>query len=268
MEYNSVLIVGNGFDRNLDLETGYTHFVKSEFFNTLIQSGNNLCSYLQEQHNLKNWIDIEMELKTYSIKEHKSEDRKSFKREYKELKDALCCYLNGLDISKIDKTSEAYGITASMPEDLLVINFNYTNSVEHIMDLEGRKSDVLHIHGMAKNNQIVFGVEDRAHINAKDVFLKKSYCVWNEIVDIENILSKVSEIYFSGHSLGETDHHYFSDFFSKMTNKHSYPSAKNIYITHHDEEGFDNIMQQIDIMTNKNIYSARKNHKFEFIPLA
>ena len=262
MAYRTVLIIGNGFDLNLRLETGYTHFIKSTYFNTLVESGNKLCKYLKDKQELQNWIDIENELKTYSRDIYKEDNRKPFKNEYIRLRQALCDYLNSLDLTRIDTTSRAYEIIKSMPsgtEDLLVINFNYTGSVNYILDYSNKEVSVLHIHGKAKNNQIVFGVEDGARINDKDIFLLKSSCFWNKIEDIDTYLSEASRVIFLGYSLGETDHHYFGKFFRNACHKNPSMGIKSIFISHYGEEGYDDILRQIDAMTLHNLYTFRSN---------
>jgi hypothetical protein len=266
---SSVIVIGNGFDLNLGLETGYTHFVKSENFNSLVDSGNELCIYLKGKHELQNWIDIENELKVYSREIYNNEDRKPFKQEYLDLRQALCDYLNGLDLSKIDKTSRAYNIIESIRDVVLILNFNYTDSLNYILELEGMANyTILNIHGRAKNNQIVFGVEDRARINDKDTFLKKSTCTWNKMVDIDDYLSKDNIIIFLGYSLGETDHHYFDNFFHTACLRNTQMGAKQIAITHYGADGFDDIMRQVDTLTSNQIHKLRSNNELQTIDLA
>ncbi len=268
MEYNTVLIIGNGFDLNLGLDTGYIHFIKSDSFSSLVESGNKLCSYLKEKHELQNWIDIENELKIYSLEVYKDEDRKPFKKEYQNLCQALCNYLNSLDLSQIDITSRAYRIITSIPDNVLIINFNYTDSIDYILRDSNEGASVLRIHGRAKENRIVFGVEDQARINRNDIFLKKSTCTWNEIIDVDEKLSTASEIVFMGYSLGETDHHYFSKFFRKIIHKNSVRRPKNISISYYGDDGYDDILIQVDALTMENIHGLRSNNKFDMINFA
>lgn len=132
MEYKSVIIIGNGFDLNLGLKTGYGDFIKSSLFNDLLESGNALCKYLKDKQTLCNWIDIENELKAYSKNIYEGNDRKPFRLEYQELCRVLCEYLNKLDLSEIDKTSKVYSLFPTNFDNTLIINFNYTDSVEYI----------------------------------------------------------------------------------------------------------------------------------------
>ena len=65
-EYDSILIIGNGFDLNLGLKTSYQNFIASHVFKNLVDGNNQLCKYLNNQNELNRWIDIENELKKYS----------------------------------------------------------------------------------------------------------------------------------------------------------------------------------------------------------
>ena len=82
---NTCIIIGNGFDINLGLPTSYTDFVKSTHFNDMVKRGNELAKYLKSKFELQNWIDIENELKTYSLERSDA----SFKSNYELL---ICRY--------------------------------------------------------------------------------------------------------------------------------------------------------------------------------
>lgn len=66
-KYSTAVIIGNGFDINLDLPTGYDKFIVNPQFERLINNGNQLAIHLNNSYALKNWIDIEKELALYSI---------------------------------------------------------------------------------------------------------------------------------------------------------------------------------------------------------
>ncbi len=268
-EYDAILITGNGFDLNLGLKTSYQDFITSDIFNNLLTANNQLCLYLKSQHELNNWIDIENELKEYSNIICKDSNRKVFRQEYQILCNTLCEYLNSLDMSGIDETSKAYEFIVEKFKNLLIFNFNYTLSIEYILYQRKLSHEVLKLHGSAKKNKIVFGVEDDARINVNDIFLKKSTCLWNEIIDVENILSKTNNIIFIGYSLGETDHHYFKHFFQDLSlMKPHNGKSKNIFISHYQEDGMYEILKQIDSLTSHRIQNLRTNHSFDMFDLA
>ena len=66
-KYNTAIIIGNGFDINLGLPTGYEDFIVSPQFERLINNDNQLAIHLKNSYALKNWIDIEKELALYSL---------------------------------------------------------------------------------------------------------------------------------------------------------------------------------------------------------
>lgn len=64
--YDTVCIIGNGFDLNLGFPTSYNDFIQSQYFKALVNSNNHLAKELQKIQNLTNWIDVENEVVNYS----------------------------------------------------------------------------------------------------------------------------------------------------------------------------------------------------------
>ena len=75
--YRVLLILGNGFDLSLGLKTSYASFMESELFQKRVaikhypnakidEHDRNIHNYLTHQKRIKNWIDVEMELKRYA----------------------------------------------------------------------------------------------------------------------------------------------------------------------------------------------------------
>lgn len=67
-DYKTVLIVGNGFDRNIGMKTAYSEFMESELFKDIISKGENtFLKYLESKNrNYERWVDIEIELGKYA----------------------------------------------------------------------------------------------------------------------------------------------------------------------------------------------------------
>ena len=103
MQYDKLLVIGNGFDLALGLKTSYLDFMrwlKNEHY----MDDAYLYRYLSSKLNQKRWIDIENELRVYSNKicnpseshlnkEGKQKISSKFRREHKSLCDILCEYL-------------------------------------------------------------------------------------------------------------------------------------------------------------------------------
>ncbi|WP_195290839.1 AbiH family protein [Alistipes finegoldii] len=268
-KYSVVVIIGNGFDLNLGLKTSYQDFIKSSYFEHLIGKNNALCIYLQSKLHLKRWIDIEKELSQYSYESEKI-DRLKFRAEYIELCDVLCDYLNSLDISKIDKSSYAYTRLKSTlsSEDMLIIDFNYTKSVESIVkELDTPcKCDIIKIHGKAAEHNIIFGVEDDARINPEDVFLLKAAHKDYTTIDIGTHLKNSEGLVVIGHSLGQSDYHYFQNFFREQSS--IIVNSKHILITYFQEQSRLEIMQSLVNLTNHSLSRLRTKNQFKMVDVS
>ncbi|MFR8357317.1 MAG: AbiH family protein [Parabacteroides sp.] len=93
-----------------------------------------------------------------------------------------------------------------------------------------QKKEIIKVHGSIENKNIIFGVEDKANIKKEHIFLKKSYNINFTPIDISNYLEISDSIIFFGHSLGETDHTYFRDFFFLYKQIQQYFTERGIYI--------------------------------------
>lgn len=267
--HDIVVVIGNGFDLNLGLKTGYQDFIASSYFKNLVNADNILCQHLQSQYHLQRWIDIEKELQIYSH-EHDQIDRERFREEYIGLCDALCDYINSLDISAIDRTSYAYDRLKSTlsVESALIIDFNYTKSIEYIVGELGLpcKCDIIKIHGNAYDRSIVFGVEDDARINPEDVFLLKAAHKNYTAIDVNAHLEKAKALIVLGHSLGQSDYHYFTDFFRKQSLAHA--SSKHMLITYFQERSRLEIMKSLVELSGHALSQLRTKNRFQMVDLS
>lgn len=268
--YDFVLVVGNGFDLNLGLETGYVHFLNSENFKNLIDSSNKLARYLADQFALQNWIDVENELRNYAEKiQQKMEDLHS---DFKELSSALKDFLSSLDYEIINKNSLAYSLIGEFKEgNLLIIDFNYTPTVGIILnELKARgelKSEIEHIkiHGSIEENDIIFGIEDGARIPSKYVFLKKSSNKNFYAVDFSMAIDGCKDFALFGHSLGETDQMYFKDFFMNAYSKQKKDENQHFIFFHYGEMEYYKLLAQIDRLTLQNITKLKLKNNVHFV---
>jgi len=211
-QYNTAIIIGNGFDINLGLPTGYENFIESAQFETLINNGNQLAVHLKNNYNLKNWIDIEKELSLYSM-EGATE---SYKKEYDDLSASLTDYINDIDYLKMKKHGAAYDLMHQIAKgkSFIILDFNYTKSIRLLLSnfgLSDERIELCHlkVHGEAEKRNIVFGVEDKAPIKPEHVFIRKAYNKSFKALNFTELYKNVSSVMFFGHSLGESDHTYF-----------------------------------------------------------
>ncbi len=256
--YDTVLIIGNGFDLNLKLKTGYPDFIESKHFKELLINDNEFAKYLNEKKGLNNWIDIENELKIYS---NTGPVKDRFILEFKSLKRSLIEYLKTLDYENINQESPAYRLIEQVSkEPALIIDYNYTPTITNIFtNLNGYFNIVnpnikhVKIHGSTENKDIIFGVEDSANISPHHIFLKKSVHKNFDRTDYSSLIENCTNLIVFGHSLGETDHSYFSEFLSQATFKSRGKKTHNILLFHYGEEGYNNLFAQLDTLTRSRI---------------
>lgn len=265
--YSDVLIIGNGFDLNLGLKTGYRDFLNSKHFADLIDNENRLCVYLRDRQLLKHWIDIENELKEYARNSKRSE-LIYFQKEFGSLSYALMQYLNSVRYDKIDTEALAYSLLKELRnKTVLIIDFNYTKTVDILMEQLGVSGSDFHkvhkIHGSLELGQIIFGVEDEADVSDEHIFLLKACNKHYSGVDIGEKLKAASNVHFFGHSLGETDHFYFKSFFSALTTVGG--QRRNITFYYYGDEGWACLHRQLRTLTGKRLSPLKQLNDFEAI---
>lgn len=259
--------MGNGFDLNLGLPTSYCAFTKSDSFNKLIRP-DSFFSHLKDQEEVNNWVDVEIELKRYSLKNNDS----NFRKDYEDLCLCLCNYINGLNYDLINKDSIAYNLFKDLKrQNYLIFDFNYTRSLNVIAMENGYdsyeiESRVLKVHGTSESNKIIFGVEDLAKINNQHLFLQKAYPLHYQGINLSNQLKNSDEIHFFGHSLGETDHTYFNHFFKSISLANDGRSPKKkIYFYYYGRESYDGLYSQLNELTSKSMSLLKQYNVVEFI---
>lgn len=266
--FDTVLIIGNGFDLNLGLKTSYSDFIESSEFKALLNVDNLLAKHLIGVHTLQNWIDIENELKRFS-KSFPSKNQNLFD-EFKKLSLALTNYLKNIKIPDLNKDSQAFRLLKAIESTTtLIIDFNYTASVSSIgnyLEIFNEHSAIQHIkiHGALKSNDIIFGVEDKSDLLPNHIFLKKSVNESFKPINFSNAISRCTNFVIFGHSLGETDHMYFEDYFKKSSVISERNIEQNIVVYHYGEESYYDIYAQIDKLTSSRITKLKQQNTIRF----
>lgn len=270
-KYNTAIIIGNGFDINLDLPTGYEDFIVSPQFERLINNDNQLAIHLKNSYALKNWIDIEKELALYSL----DGATDNYKKEYEDLSSSLTDYINDIDYSKMKSRGAAYDLMRqiSKGKNFIILDFNYTKSIELLLNqfgLSDAEIELCHlkVHGEAEKRDIVFGVEDNARIKPEHVFIRKAYNKSFKALNFTKLFKNVSSLIFFGHSLGESDHTYFSELFRNsclyIGGSSQSKFNKNFYFFHFKDEGYYRLMQQLDALTSTSLTSFKQYNNAQF----
>lgn len=283
---NLLLIIGNGFDIDLGLNTRYSDFVKSRFYpvkGKVVNTGCydsdidffkslNLLKYLKYEYNNKKWFDVEISLLEYvklNTNKENIEKRKDVynkyeylcnsekvKADFNKLRKSLISYLNSISFSEIKKESVSAKLLMSLEKkSVTILSYNYTD-LNRIMKELGIKNnkEYLHVHGCLDDESIILGVQDNVEIPENANFIIKSHSEYFRSCDIRGKLEEADHVIFFGHSLGETDYHYFQDFFQKQSGLFGEkPRRKKISFFTYDEDSRQNIISQLRKMNNKRV---------------
>lgn len=293
---NFLLVIGNGFDMELGLKTGFRSFVESPIYekyekeiqneyafkknyNIDYDQNLNIFSYFKSVLKTQKWIDLEMEIgklatrKTVEL-DPETENRikvfmkstEAMKRSFDVLRECLNEYIVNLSIpgKKPNYASSLLNILASEPRDnVQIVNFNYTN----LKDITGIdvKVSVHHIHGCVTNGygtKIILGVQDDIEIDKSYSYIIKSHSPYYRSSRIIDLLEEADEVIFFGHSLGETDYPYFAEFFQSQCRRIEPDKRKKIRIFTLNEDSRLDILHQLRIMNNKQTRMFFENADF------
>ena len=277
MQYDKLLVIGNGFDLALGLKTSYIDFMEW-LMNEHCMDGTDLYEFLSHKLKIKRWIDIENELRIYSNKicnpseshlnkEGKQKISSKFRREHKLLCNILCEYLkmqvdnNNWIETGLENQSIQQLLSKVNKEPIYVINFNYTDTITAFM-----VNNVVnhHIHGsLSDGENIVFGVEDSSNLTKEHSFLYKSYNPTLNVDHLNERFEDAKHILFYGYSLGQTDHSYFEDFFKEQSTKGC--ERKIIDFFYYGQEGYDDLFWQLRTLTGKRMAQFKQFNDVGFI---
>lgn len=278
-DYTDVLVVGNGFDLNLDLKTSYSHYLDSNHFKELLQR-NSLAKYLEGCKKTSKWVDIEKELYNYSthlfyerenlLYPHpdKEELIRNLRPDYKQICNSLKKYLIEATNCPIEFNDKAaWNIVSKFFSKNIytyILTFNYTKTIEKIQQLYFSTNTnyyINHIHGSLFDN-IVFGIEDSAEVAKEHIFLYKSYNTTQNINGLISVFENAKNITFFGYSLGETDHSYFDDFFYAQTK----PSCnrKIFMFYYYGQDAYDDLIWQLKTLTRNRLTYLKQYNQLKF----
>ena len=235
------IIIGNGFDIDLGLQSKYSQFIEGDEWKKLEKTlksfptedylNHSLINHLQkEAYKKENWFDIEEEILEF-IKNHPvcSEDEiRDIESEFKRLKKALKEYLirvsSGYKMSETKYPCLFMKKLAVCPKKMVEINFNYTNPQDFLHNpiyFHNESYDQIHVHGSLIEDDIVLGcdIQTNQEVNRNLSFMYK-YNMLNRANHVARNLLEAKEIIFYGHSVNEMDFGYFRDFFKAASASH------------------------------------------------
>lgn len=236
-----ILVIGNGFDLDLGLNTSYKAFIDKMYLNTQHpESTNTLIDSMIEKYKEAKWIDIELFLRDYALSyENKDiEENRNVELEYKKLSNDLNMFMSqykyfdnkrnylGKYIYNVGSISSKLLKWISVQSNSRVYSFNYTNlndiacSLNEQQNLNIKDLDIRYIHGETCSSYdgriapIMVGIDD---INVKEEFrcmIKSAHSSYNS--GIISDLSNSTHVIFFGFGMGKTDHPYFRNFFKSI----------------------------------------------------
>lgn len=249
--YDNVLIIGNGFDIDLGLKTRYSEFLDSEeFAKSMKFMKTELGKYLNYENTKEKWVDLEMLIGKF-VSQETTLNNENFNSDFNILKAAIVNYLQRVQKEPIKSESVALNLIDKVKDNNnLIINFNYTNTLESLFKKPTTKSnlkyELIHIHGSIINKDIVIGVDDIAKIpETFNTVLKKQFG-YRGNPNIPTCFSKCHNLIIFGHSIGETDYSFFKSVFAlKDLKDESLKGKRKIIISHYGEEDCNRLKNNI-----------------------
>lgn len=268
---NSTLIIGNGFDLNLGLETSYRDFLNSGEFQILLEKENVLAVHLNKKSEIELWIDLELELIDFSMNlyDHK-EVTTNFRREFQAVVKQYTKYINNLNYDNLNTNSDAIKVIKDFlnnesTHNKKIINFNYSKSLEIVLKHIGLSYENIEklenrAHGNAEDKKIILGVHDNSNIREDHSFLlKSSFSHYTKSQEVFNAIEYSQNLSIFGYSMGLTDEMYFKEVFSKI------PLSKGTFSLNlfaYNTEAYEEIIKRIRTLTNNRLTDLRSRSNF------
>lgn len=282
----SVLVLGNGFDLDLGLNTSYENFVNSDYwpFNRSVFYDKGSLPHFLNNHlgKIGTWYDLEEALAGFASQCIHPEDyliekdKAFFKTLIQKLKEYIQSQEDSfVDIMERDRhtkrmTPAHYVLSKFLQKEIRSIyTFNYTNLYRIANKLIiGFDDDFTHIHGSLAKDNIILGTGEQRNLDDNYFDFYKSASPYYESNNLVEDLNSADEVYIFGHSLGLNDHDYFSDFFKMAsTNVHRpFHSGKlKVRIFTLDDKSEMKIKKQLMCLTEKHLTGLYAHCDFEIL---
>lgn len=294
---NILLIIGNGFDLELGLRTSYKNFIESDIYdycsikiseslgykkryNLQFDVDINIFEHFKNILSIQNWIDLEMEIGKLAGRHMKKTNNETGLYEdylavssdfmmssFNALRDCLNDYILNLGVPNNRPNNYALQLMSILGtkkyDNVQIVTFNYTDLKETTrFDIQ---VPVYHIHGKVSkgsNANLILGIQDSVEVDKSFSYVIKSHSPYYHSSHIIDLLENADEVIFFGHSLGETDYPYFSDFFKMQCQKTAPEDRKKIRIFTYDEKSRLDILFQLRMMNDKQTRLFFENSDF------
>lgn len=260
-----IIILGNGFDLDLGLETSYSSFAKSDQWKELMNNNehskdiNWLLGFIKSKYEVDKWIDIEAALLEYAINKKRNNIiaySNGDENDFNALRRSLKSYLKEQQSIFVRPTKKSVAswllsCLGNISNDSRLYTFNYTQldvlatrgNYNHIPDAE-------HIHGsLDDDGELIFGIETNSiNIDERYAFLFKTQNRMYQHTDLLKDLMDKDEYIFFGHSLNGMDYNYFRSLFTTLArNALNTPRLTIITKNESDEYSFKNFLRDSNV---------------------
>ena len=279
-QYKVLLILGNGFDLSLGLRTSYVNFMESELFKQRVniqhfpncrrdEHDRNIHNYLTIQKGIRNWIDVEEELKKYATSQRveyynmkggltsiQNASDNAIRLNYNILCMDLQTYISSLDYSVLHTDALSLklfrSVAASKNND--IVTFNYTD-LNKLLERNARSS-ISYIHGNI-NDGIILGFQRFNEMAPGYEYMIKSESPKYKSCHLSAKMREADEIIVYGHSLGSTDHCYFQPFFDEQTSANANHKRFTVFTLNNASK--EQVVQQMVMLSNGKYYAFQEN---------
>ena len=266
-----VLILGNGFDINIGWKTRYKDFVMSHFWPLREQvCDSQLSNFLYDKVDVECWFDLELLLKKYAtdIYVENAFDQKD-EEFFDSVKAALTLFIKHEASKTIDTNSLAIQVLRACITNgyfSSIYSFNYTDlfSIAHKALIHNR-FNYRSVHGSVAQDSIILGIDDLTNTRMGYSYLKKVRSPFYQSHPIRFDLQECDEVVFFGHSLGDIDYPYFSDFFEAQSNCKTRKDSKHITIFTKDNASRLLILEQLHKMNGGQLEHLINDNDFKIV---
>lgn len=282
---NTVFIIGNGFDIDVNFRTKYSDYYNIWCLNNLWPfegATSGLGGYINYCAKTERWLDLEMALFNYVSADNgvaKKDEQGNYpvdsdRRDFDALVRNLTLFINRIPCEdKVDRQAVASVVLKTILDtgNYSIYSFNYTNLRKianrlYPTETSYAQIDYTPIHGSVENDNIILGIHSDANIIDGYEFLRKIDQPHYKLNNLQQEIDSASEVVFFGLSMGKVDNVYFRDFFGKFC-KGVIPieEKKHVTIFTYDETSRIQILKQLRDLTGTDLLKLKSNCYFDII---
>ena len=279
-----ILILGNGFDIDLGLKTGYRDFMNNDNYWPFQKEPESYSPLGQELKKIKeeNWYDVERALLQFAKSYRQSTD--PFERDpnvfincrydYECLVSALAEYLQAQqDEGEVNTDSVAFRVLKRLLGNKsldVIYSFNYTDIKKILQRIPGLPSiniPIVNVHGKLNDHTLILGVNEKEELSYNQFqYLYKTFNRHYRSNSLRYDILTAQEVIIFGHSLSEVDYSYFEDFFFSLCQRDEDKSGKRkVTIFTYDEKSELQIKRWLRSMNQVQIELLYGYNDFQFI---